>query len=76
MPALPVLSQARPGEIRRLKRKYGKEVAELVSHLGELRMERDALAGALEEEMRVREELLREEGEAMRDASCARILYA
>jgi DNA repair protein RecN (Recombination protein N) len=61
-------AEARLSEIRRLKRKYGKEVVELVSHLGELRTERDALAGPLEEEKRVREELLREEEEAVRVA--------
>ncbi|MHB1013655.1 MAG: DNA repair protein RecN [Desulfobacteria bacterium] len=47
--------------IRRLKRKYGKEVSELVSHLDLLRSERASLAGALEEEARLRKELVIEE---------------
>jgi DNA repair protein RecN (Recombination protein N) len=47
--------------IRRLKRKYGKEVPELVSHLDSLRSERESLAGALEEEARLRKELVIEE---------------
>jgi DNA repair protein RecN (Recombination protein N) len=47
--------------IRRLKRKYGKEVPELVSHLDHLRSERASLAGALEEEARLRAELVLEE---------------
>ena len=47
--------------IRRLKRKYGKEVPELVSHLDSLRSERESLAGALEEEARLRVDLAIEE---------------
>ncbi|HEX9850351.1 DNA repair protein RecN [Candidatus Deferrimicrobium sp.] len=47
--------------IRRLKRKYGKEVPELVSHLDLLRSDRESLSGALEEEARLRKELLNEE---------------
>lgn len=47
--------------IRRLKRKYGKEVPELVSHLDSLRSERESLAGALEEEARLRVDLVVEE---------------
>ena len=47
--------------IRRLKRKYGKDVPGLVSHLDALRAERAALAGALEEEARLRKELAVEE---------------
>jgi len=60
--------EARLSEIRRLKRKYGKEIPDLVAHLEELRKERDSLAGALEEEKRLREELGREEAEAVRAA--------
>src|SRR3990170_118655 len=51
--------------IRRLKRKYGKEVTELVSHLESLRSERESLAGALQEEARLREALALEEGDAV-----------
>ena len=61
-------AEARLSEIRRLKRKYGKEAPELLSHLEALRAERDALAGVVEEEKRVRGELLREEEEALRAA--------
>jgi DNA repair protein RecN (Recombination protein N) len=61
--------EARLSEIRRLKRKYGKEVPDLVAHLEQLRRERDSLAGALEEEKRLREELRREEEEGMRAAT-------
>ncbi|MGB5196940.1 MAG: hypothetical protein WBN64_07720, partial [Candidatus Deferrimicrobium sp.] len=53
--------EERLSAIRRLKRKYGKEVPELVSHLDSLRSERESLAGALEEEARRRKELLVEE---------------
>jgi DNA repair protein RecN (Recombination protein N) len=51
--------------IRRLKRKYGKEVPELVSHVESLRSERETLAGAFREEAKLREALAREEGEAV-----------
>jgi DNA repair protein RecN (Recombination protein N) len=61
-------AEARLSEIRRLKRKYGKEVPELIAHLEGLRGERDSLAGALEEEKRLREELRREEEEGVRVA--------
>jgi DNA repair protein RecN (Recombination protein N) len=47
--------------IRRLKRKYGKEVPGLLSHLDSLRSERASLAGALETEERLRKELVTEE---------------
>jgi DNA repair protein RecN (Recombination protein N) len=53
--------EERLSAIRRLKRKYGKEVPELVSHLDLLRSERASLAGALEEEARLRKELVAEE---------------
>ncbi|MFA6147856.1 MAG: DNA repair protein RecN [bacterium] len=67
--------EERLSAIRRLKRKYGKEVPELVSHLESLRSDRDALAGALEEEARLRMELgVEEEGAvaAARKLSAAR----
>ncbi|MBM2827788.1 MAG: repair protein RecN, partial [Actinobacteria bacterium] len=48
-------------EIRRLKRKYGKEIPELVAHLEELRAERAGLDSALEEERLAREALAEEE---------------
>ncbi|GAB4234058.1 MAG: DNA repair protein RecN [Deltaproteobacteria bacterium] len=57
--------EERLSAIRRLKRKYGKEVPELVSHLETLRSERESLAGALREESRLREELAREESGAV-----------
>jgi DNA repair protein RecN (Recombination protein N) len=53
--------EERLSAIRRLKRKYGKEVPELVAHLDLLRSERASLAGALEEEARLRKELAVEE---------------
>ena len=53
--------EERLSAIRRLKRKYGKEVPGLVSHLDSLRSERASLAGALEEEARLRTELVVEE---------------
>jgi DNA repair protein RecN (Recombination protein N) len=67
--------EERLSAIRRLKRKYGKEVPELVSHLDLLRSERASLAGALEEEARLRKELaVEEEGgvAAARKLSAAR----
>ncbi len=55
--------EERLSEIRRLKRKYSKEMPELIAHLDELRAERGALDVALEEERRVRENLrIEEEG--------------
>jgi len=57
--------EERLSAIRRLKRKYGKEVPELVSHLETLRSEREALEDALREEARLREELGREESAAV-----------
>ena len=53
--------EERLSAIRRLKRKYGKEVPGLVSHLDSLLRERESLSGALEEEARLRKELLIEE---------------
>src|SRR5512142_183624 len=46
--------EERLSAIRRLKRKYGKEVPELLSHLDLLRAERESLADSLEEEARLR----------------------
>ncbi|HEY7585374.1 MAG TPA: DNA repair protein RecN [Candidatus Deferrimicrobiaceae bacterium] len=48
-------------EIRRLKRKYSKEVPELIAHLDGLRAERGALDAALEEERAARAALAAEE---------------
>ena len=61
--------------VRRLKRKYGKDVPGLIAHLDELGRERESLAGALAEEARLREELRREEAggvQAARELSAAR----
>jgi DNA repair protein RecN (Recombination protein N) len=55
--------------IRRLKRKYAKDVPELIAHLEGLRGERAALDAALEEERRVREELASEEASCVAAAS-------
>ena len=60
--------EERLSAIRRLKRKYGKEVPELVSHLESLKSERASLEGALEEEARLRKELLDEEESAVEAA--------
>jgi DNA repair protein RecN (Recombination protein N) len=57
--------EERLSAIRRLKRKYGKEVPELIAHLESLRSERESLAGALEEEALLRETLSREEEAAV-----------
>ena len=57
--------EERLSAIRRLKRKYGKEVPELMSHLESLRSERDSLDGALREEARLREALAAEEESAV-----------
>jgi DNA repair protein RecN (Recombination protein N) len=48
-------------EIRRLKRKYSKEVPELIAHLDELRAERGALDAALDEARKARASLEAEE---------------
>ncbi len=56
-------------EIRRLKRKYAKEVPELMAHLDDLRAERGALDAALEEERRVRAALATEEESCVAAAS-------
>jgi DNA repair protein RecN (Recombination protein N) len=61
-------AEERLSAVRRLKRKYGKDVPELIAHLEALQAERDSLSGALAEEARVREELGREEQEAVRVA--------
>jgi len=53
--------EERLSAIRRLKRKYGREVPGLMSHLDALRAERASLAGALEEEERLRKVLSAEE---------------
>ncbi|MBI5418704.1 MAG: DNA repair protein RecN [Deltaproteobacteria bacterium] len=55
-------------EIRRLKRKYGKEVPDLIAHLAELKAERAGLDSALEEERRLREALEAEEEACVRAA--------
>lgn len=61
--------------VRRLKRKYGKDVPGLIAHLDELGRERESLAGALAEEARLRDELRSEEAggvQAARELSAAR----
>jgi DNA repair protein RecN (Recombination protein N) len=65
--------EERLSAIRRLKRKYGKEVPELVVHLDSLRSERASLAGALEEEARLRKELVGEEEDGV---GAAKVLSA
>jgi DNA repair protein RecN (Recombination protein N) len=65
--------EERLSAIRRLKRKYGKEVPELVVHLDSLRSERASLAGALEEEARLRKELVGEEEDGV---AAAKVLSA
>ena len=55
--------------LRRLERKYGKDVPGLIAHLTDLERERESLAGALEDETRLRKELRLEEEEALRLAS-------
>jgi DNA repair protein RecN (Recombination protein N) len=64
-PSLRETAEERLSTIRRLKRKYGREVPELIAHLAALRTEREALSGTIAEEARVREALLREEAEAV-----------
>ncbi|MEW6719767.1 MAG: DNA repair protein RecN [Thermodesulfobacteriota bacterium] len=66
-------AEERLSAIRRLERKYGKDVPGLVAHLAALREERESLAGALAEEARLRGELRREEEEGVR---CAGVLSA
>lgn len=61
--------EERLSEIRRLTRKYGKDVGGLVAHLEEVRAEREALEAAAEEERKARAELLRLEEEGVRAAS-------
>jgi DNA repair protein RecN (Recombination protein N) len=56
-------------EIRRLKRKYAKEVPELIALLEAFRAERGALDAALEEERRAAAELAAEEGSCVAAAS-------
>jgi DNA repair protein RecN (Recombination protein N) len=56
-------------EIRRLKRKYSKEVPELIGHLDDLRAERGALDAALEEGRRVHAALATEEESCVAAAS-------
>jgi len=65
--------EERLSEIRRLKRRYGKEVPDLVAHLDVLRAERARLDGALEEARRLRAEVEAEERAA---AAAARALGA
>jgi DNA repair protein RecN (Recombination protein N) len=62
-------AEERLSVIRRLKRKYGKDVPELIARLDELRRERESLAGAQAEEIRLRDALLREEAEGVRAAA-------
>lgn len=61
--------EERLSEIRRLTRKYGMEVSGLIEHLEGLRAEREALAGAEEEEGRLRGEQRRLEEEGVRTAA-------
>ena len=51
--------------LRRLERKYGKDVSGLITHLADLERERESLEGAFEEETRLRKELRREEEKAL-----------
>ncbi len=67
-PSLRERTEERLSVIRRLKRKYAREVPELVAHLEGLQAEKGALADAIEEESRLRQELRREEEEAVRAA--------
>jgi DNA repair protein RecN (Recombination protein N) len=62
-------AEERLSRIRRLERKYGKDVPGLIAHLEELGKERESLAGTLEEEARLRGELLREEDAGVRAAA-------
>ena len=57
--------EERLSEIRRLKRKYSKEVPELLAHLEELRADRGALDAAVEEERKVTAALAEEEASCL-----------
>ncbi len=67
-PSLRERAEERLSGIRRLRRKYGKDVPELLAHLEALRAEKETLSGALAEEARVRQELGKEEADAVRFA--------
>jgi DNA repair protein RecN (Recombination protein N) len=67
-PLLRERAEERLSVIRRLKRKYAREVPELIAHLETLRAEKESLSGALAEEARLRRELQDEEAEAVRVA--------
>jgi len=67
-PAARERAEERLSAIRRLKRKYGKDVPELIAHLETLRAEKESLSGTLAGEARLRDELRREESEAVRVA--------
>jgi len=58
-------AEERLSTIRRLKRKYGKDIPDLIAHLETLQAERESLSGALAEEAQVREALRREEADAV-----------
>jgi DNA repair protein RecN (Recombination protein N) len=60
--------EERLSEIRRLKRKYGKEIPDLIAHLEELKKERSGLDSALEEERRSLETLSAEEERCVAEA--------
>lgn len=60
--------EERLSEIRRLKRRYGKEVPELLAYLAEARNRRIRLSDALEESKRLRREVERLEREALEAA--------
>jgi DNA repair protein RecN (Recombination protein N) len=64
-PSLRERTEERLSVIRRLKRKYGKDVPELIAHLEALRAEKESLSGTLAGEARLRKELQREEAEAV-----------
>lgn len=68
-PSLRERVEERLSVIRRLKRKYGRDVPELIARLDELRRERESLAGAQAEETRLRDALRREEAEGVRAAA-------
>ena len=61
--------EERLSEIRRLTRKHGADVPGLIARLEEMRAERESLEGAVEEEARLRGELLRLEEEGVRAAA-------
>lgn len=60
--------EERLSELRRLTRKYGRDVAGLLAYLEEIRGEREALEGAAEEGRRARDEVRRLEEEGVRTA--------